>query len=88
MVSAPALAPVPVKPAVSVGSAAFEVTVMLPESAPDWAGVNVTLNLVLCPDASVRGSAKPLTPNPVPETAAAETRALVPPLFVRVTVWL
>jgi hypothetical protein len=36
----------------------------------------------------VSGSASPLTPKPAPEALAAETTALVPPLFVRVTVWL
>jgi len=36
----------------------------------------------------VSGSTSPLTPKPAPEALAAETTALVPPLFVRVTVWL
>jgi len=46
-VSAPALAPVPVRAAVSVGSAAFEAIATLPDPAPDCVGVNVTLKLVL-----------------------------------------
>ena len=85
-VNAPALAPVPVRAAVSVESAAFETMVMLPEPAPDCVGAKVTLKAVLWPGARVRGNTRPMIPNTVPDAVAAEMTALVPPLFVRVAV--
>ena len=43
---------------------------------------------MLCPDVSVTGGVIPEMLNPVPETATAEIVALVPPVFLIVSVWL
>jgi hypothetical protein len=54
---------------------------------PDAVGLNDTLNLALCPAASVKGRLRPLMLNPAPVNGARVTVILDNPLFVRVTVW-
>ena len=49
-------------------------------------GANVTVNDVLCPGVNVTGGVIPETLNPVPAAATAEIVALVPPVFVTVSV--
>jgi hypothetical protein len=51
---------------VKVGLDAFEVTVTLPLTLPADVGVNVTVKVVLWPDASVTGVVIPLRLYPVP----------------------
>src|ERR1700691_1012455 len=64
--SAPGASPVPDKGMVRVGFGALEVTVRLPLTPAADAGVNVTLNVALCPAVSVTGAVIPLAVNPVP----------------------
>jgi len=49
-------------------------------------GENATLNVVLPPAAIVVGTARPLMPNPVPDTFACEIVTLAVPLFFRLIV--
>jgi hypothetical protein len=69
-----------------LGFDAFEVTVTLPLKDPADPGVNVTVNVVLCPGFNVTGGVIPEMLNPVPDAAAAEIVALVPPVFFTVSV--
>ena len=65
--SCPAAAvPVPESGIVSVELDAFEVMVTLPLALAAEGGVNVTLNVALCPAVSVTGAVIPLRLNPVP----------------------
>ena len=75
---------------VKVGFDAVEVTVTVPVLAPEVAGVNETLKLVLWPAVRVTGGLMPLTLNPVPVTATCEIEMLVLPVFVTVSdrVWV
>jgi len=70
-----------------LGFDAFEVTVTVPLDVPAEVGAYVTVNDMLCPGVNVP-AVKPETLNPVPAAAAAEIVALVPPVLVRVSVWL
>jgi hypothetical protein len=79
---------VPLKGIAKLGFEAFEVTVTVPLKVPDEVGAKVTLNVVLCPGVSVTGGVIPEMLNPVPAAATAEIVALVPPVFVTVSVWL
>ena len=69
-----------------LGFEAFEVTVAVPVNVPADVGANVTENVVLCPAVNVTGSVIPETLKPVPDAATAEIVALVPPVFLIVSV--
>jgi hypothetical protein len=77
---------VPLKGTPKLGLEAFEVTVAVPVNVPAEVGANFTVNVVLCPAANVTGSVIPETLNPVPDAATAEIVALVPPVFLIVSV--
>jgi hypothetical protein len=55
---------------------------------PTEVGAKVTLNVVLCPAVSVTGGVIPEMMNPAPVSPTAEIVALVPPVFLIVSVWL
>jgi hypothetical protein len=76
----------PVKGIARLGFEAFEVTVRVPVKLLAEGGVNVTVTEVLCPGVSVTGGVIPEILNPVPDAATAEIVALVPPVFVTVSV--
>jgi hypothetical protein len=82
----PDVTAVPVKGMAKLGFEAFEVTVTVPLNVPVDVGANVTVNDVLCPGVSVTGGVIPEILNPVPAAVAAEIVALVPPVFVTVSV--
>jgi hypothetical protein len=67
---------------------AFDVTVAVPGNVPAEVGAKVTVNVVLCPAVNVTGGVIPEILNPVPDAATAEMVALVPPVFLIVSVWL
>jgi hypothetical protein len=69
-----------------LGFDAFEVTVAVPGNVPTDVGANFTVNVVLCPDVNVTGVVIPEMLNPVPAAATAEIVALVPPVFLIVSV--
>jgi hypothetical protein len=69
-----------------LGFEAFEVTVTVPLNVPADVGANFTVNVVLCPGVRVTGVLIPEILNPVPVAVAAEIVALVPPVFVTVSV--
>ena len=77
---------VPLNGIARTGSEASDVTVAVPLNVPVDVGVKVTLNVVLWPAVSVRGSAIPETLKPVPAATTAEIVALVPPVFLIVSV--
>ena len=79
---------VPLNEMAKLGFDAFEVTVAVPGNVPAEVGAKVTVNVVLCPAVSVTGGVIPEMLNPVPDAATAEIVALVPPVFVIVSVWL
>ena len=66
---APGVAPVADSGIVKLGLEALEVIVTEPVTLPTAVGVNVTLNVVLWPAASVTGAVRPLRVNPVPPIA-------------------
>jgi hypothetical protein len=70
---------------VRAGLDAFEVMVTVPLAAPAAVGVNVTLNVALCPAFNVTGTETPLRLNPVPLVPTCEIVTLVPPVFVTVS---
>ena len=82
----PDVTAVPLKGTDKLGFEAFEVTVTVPLNVPVDVGANVTVNDVLCPGVKVTGGVIPETLNPVPAAATAEIVALVPPVFVTVSV--
>jgi hypothetical protein len=55
---------------------------------PTEVGAKVTLNVVLCSAVSVTGGVIPEMMNPAPVSPTAEIVALVPPVFLIVSVWL
>jgi hypothetical protein len=69
-----------------LGFEALDVTVTVPLNVPADAGANFTVNVVLCPGVRVTGVLIPEMLNPVPAAVAAEIVALVPPVFVTVSV--
>jgi hypothetical protein len=77
---------VPVSGIDKLGFEAFDVTVTVPLNAPDDVGANVTVKDVLCPGVRVTGVLIPEMRKPVPAAVAAEIVALVPPVFVTVSV--
>ena len=79
---------VPLKGIDKLGSDAFEVTVAVPGNVPAEVGAKVTVKVVLCPAVNVTGGVIPEMLNPVPDAPTAEIVALVPPVFVIVSVWL
>jgi hypothetical protein len=58
---------------------------MPPVALPDVVGENLALNDVLCPAFSVKGVARPVMLNPVPDALPCEIATLDVPEFVRVT---
>ena len=66
----PGAIPVPDRGMLNVGFDPFDVIVTAPLALPADVGVNVTLKVALCPDASVTGAVIPLRLNPVPMIAA------------------
>jgi hypothetical protein len=86
-VSVPAAATaVPVSGIDKLGFEAFDVTVTVPLNVPVDVGAKVTVNDVLCPGVNVTGGVIPVMLKPVPAAVAAEIVALVPPVFVTVSV--
>ena len=79
---------VPLSGIAKLGFEAFDVTVTVPVNVPADAGANCTVKVVLCPGVSVTGGVIPEMLYPVPAAATAEIVALVPPVFVTVSVWL
>jgi hypothetical protein len=79
---------VPFKGIARLGFEAFDVTVTVPGNVPADAGANFTVNVALCPAVNVTGVVIPETLKPVPDAATAEIVALVPPVFLIVSVWL
>jgi hypothetical protein len=77
---------VPLKAIAKLGFDAFEVTVTVPGNVPAEVGAKATVNVVLCPGVKVTGGVIPETLNPGPDSAIAEIVALVPPVFVSVSV--
>ena len=77
---------VPLSGIAKLGFVAFEVTVTVPATGPEDVGANFTVKVVLCPAVSVTGGVIPEMLNPVPAAATAEIVALVPPVFVTVSV--
>ena len=77
---------VPVKGIDKLGFDAFDVTVRVPGNDPADVGAKVTVNVALCPAANVTGDVIPEMLNPVPDAPTAEIVALVPPVFVSVSV--
>ena len=63
--SVPGATPVPDRGMVSVGFDAVEVTVTVPLTLPEDAGVKVTLKVALCPAVSVTGRVIPFRVNAV-----------------------
>jgi hypothetical protein len=55
---------------------------------PALVGANSTLNVVLCPAVNVTGGVIPEMMYPTPDSPTAEIVALVPPVFLIVSVWL
>jgi hypothetical protein len=86
-VSVPAAATaVPLNGIARLGFEAFDVTVAVPLNDPADPGANFTVNVVLCPAVNVTGGVIPETLNPVPDSPPAEIVALVPPVFLIVSV--
>jgi hypothetical protein len=83
-----AVTAVPLKGIARLGFDAFEVTVTVPVNVPALVGANFTVNVALCPAANVTGGVIPEMVKPVPVAPTAEIVALVPPVFVTVSVWL
>jgi hypothetical protein len=77
---------VPLKGIERLGFEALEATVTVPLNVPAEVGANFTVNVVLCPGVNVTGGVTPEMLNPVPAAVAAEIVALVPPVFVTVSV--
>ena len=69
-----------------LGFEAFDVTVTVPLNVPADAGANLTVKVALCPGVNVTGGVIPEMLYPVPAAATAEIVALVPPVFVTVSV--
>jgi len=89
MVSWPAtVVPVPDKDIVREGLEAFEVIEMLPVTVVPDGGVNVTLNVLLCPGFRVSGTAIPLRLKPDPGPVTCEIVTLEPPELVNVSFWV
>ena len=78
---------VPLTEMAKLGFDAFDVTVTVPGNVPAEVGAKVTVNVVLCPGVKVTGGVIPETVNPAPDSPIAEIVALVPPVFVIVSVW-
>jgi hypothetical protein len=58
----------------------------VPDTGPDAVGANTTLNVRLCPPASVTGNDSPLTLNAELERLAPEMVTLALPVFVSVSI--
>src|SRR5208282_3167953 len=84
-VSVPCVTPVPESAMLKLESDPLDVIVTLPLAAPLAVGANTTLNDVLWPAVSVKGSVSPLKLNPVPLADAAEIVRLDPPVLLSVS---
>jgi len=84
-VSVPCVTPVPESGMLRLGFEPLEVMLTLPLAAPPVVGAKRTVNDVLWPAFSVKGSVRPLKLNPVPLEAPAEMVRLVPPVLVSVS---
>jgi len=80
MLSCPGLDPEPVRPMLRFVLPAVAIRFPVTEAA-DW-GVNVILNVRLCPAVSVIGRLRPLMANPVPVNEMFEIVILEPPELV------
>jgi len=82
--------PVPERETVKVGLDPFEVTVTLPLALVPDVGAKVTVNVALCPAASVAGVEIPFSVKPVPLIATCEIVTAEPPVLVTVSdrAWL
>jgi hypothetical protein len=79
--SVPGLLPVPDSAMLKFGTDPLALNAKFPLAAVlDW-GVNVMLNVRLCPPFKVVGTLRPLVANPVPVTVALEMVMLDPPEF-------
>ena len=78
--------PVPLRAIVAGELAALLVTVTLPETLPAAVGAKATLKEVDCPEARVKGSARPLTANPLPVTLSCDNVMFALPVLLSVTV--
>ncbi len=85
-VKSPDVTAVPDSGMFKVGSCAFETTATFPLKLPADCGANVTENVTLCPAPTVTGTVIPETLNPVPLGVTAVIVALVPPVFLIVSV--
>src|SRR6202021_1988772 len=79
---------VPLRGIDKLGFDAFDATVAVPGNVPAEVGEKVTGKVGLCPAVNVTGVVIPETLNPLPDAATAEIVALVPPVFLMVSVWL
>jgi hypothetical protein len=77
---------VPFSGIAKLGFEPFDVTVAVPVNVPADVGENFTVKVVLCPGVRVTGVLIPEMLNPFPAAATAEIVALVPPVFVTVSV--
>ena len=84
-VNCPAGTPVADNAMASFGFDAFESTEIVPVMSPLDPGVQRTLNVMLCPLLRLTGRVKPLTPKPVPATAACEMVTVALSEFVNVS---
>ena len=79
---------VPLRGIDKLGFEAFDVTVAVPGNVPTDVGAKVTVKVVLCPAFNVTGVVIPEMLNPVPVAPTVEIVALVPPVFLIVSIWL
>ena len=87
-VSCPAVAPVPASATFNCESDALEKIASVPDTGPDAAGENATLNVRLCPAARFAGNDSPPTANAELETLVPEIVTLALPVFVSVSIRL
>src|SRR6476469_10149052 len=80
--------PVPERPTLTEGLEALLLICSAPETLPEFCGANVTVTLLLCPEASVKGSVGPVWLKPVPVVPMLLTVMDVLELLLSVTVCL
>jgi hypothetical protein len=81
--SCPGVVPVADRDTLRLGMEPSAVSARLPLTAPPLDGVNVTLNVRLCPALSVVGTLRPLVEKPPPVTVAVAMCSGEPPELVR-----
>lgn len=77
--------PVPVSGIATGEPGALLVIERVPDALPAACGVNVAVNVALCPGLIVAGSVKPLAENPAPDADAAEIVNVAVPVLLNVT---